>query len=250
MSARVRAMVLATTSNARARAASLRETLANARERRLELGRDRLAPARDHSECAPIQTESSRDQLRACANPARSHVRSTRNPLETNINAAASNVWICVQLVPFDDTIALMLGDQIREARQKKGLNQEDAARLAGVSRKQFWKLETGKGVTLETFRRVVTALEMPVVAFGSVDVLPASIDRARIVETAESAIEALRSLVAVLQAARADVSSDEALAAAAIERAPLTADHPTVKMLHELVDSLATGTSSPARRT
>lgn len=140
-----------------------------------------------------------------------------------------------------------MVGDQVKRARLARGLTQEAAAKLAGVPRKQLWKLENDKLVTIETFRRVVTALEMPVVAFGAVDVLPGGIDTARVLETAEKALEAVRALVAVLHAARprqADRSPDEALAAAAVDRPPLTPDHPTVKMLHELVDQLAAGKS------
>lgn len=141
-----------------------------------------------------------------------------------------------------------MLGDQIREARLRRGLNQEDAAKLARVSRKQFWKLETGKGVTLETFRRVVTALDVPMVSLGNVEVVPGNIDIRRVVQACETAAEALNEVVKLLRVqlpAEAKPSSediDRILSSASKPRPVLTEDHPTVRMLRQIADDLSGG--------
>jgi transcriptional regulator with XRE-family HTH domain len=145
-----------------------------------------------------------------------------------------------------------MIGDQIRRAREARGLSQQAAAELAGVQRKQFSKLENNRGVTFETFRRVVTALEMPVVTLGNVEVLPGNVNPTRIIDIAQSTIDALRTLMQILEAARAitaDKTTDEALARAAKEtRPPITADDPTVRMLHALVDQIAQQKSEPRK--
>lgn len=144
---------------------------------------------------------------------------------------------------PIGATLLAMIGNQIREARLRKKLSQDDAAKLAGVSRKQLWKLETGRGVTLETFRRVVEVLEMPVVTLGAVQVLPREVDVTRVLDATQTAIESLQDLATLIRAAQqtqSERTSDEALsAAAAIQSQPVTGDHPTVKALQQLLDAI-----------
>lgn len=145
-----------------------------------------------------------------------------------------------------------MIGDQVKRARVAKGLSQEAVARLAGVQRKQLWKLESDRGVTLDTFRKVIVALEMPVVTFGDVEVLPGAVDSDRVLDAVETTIDALRNLAQILRAVRsirADTATDEALArAAAVTLPPITAEDPTVRMLHALVDEIARGNRDPNR--
>lgn len=145
-----------------------------------------------------------------------------------------------------------MVGDQIRRARVARGLSQEAAAKLSGVPRKQLSKLENDRGITFETFRRVVTALQIPVVTLGEVEVLSTNVNSTRILDVAQQTVEALRNLMQVLQAAKAitaDTSTDEALARAAEKPPePIAADHPSVRMLHALVDEIARGAAGPKR--
>lgn len=52
------------------------------------------------------------------------------------------------------------LGNQIREIRIRKQMNQEDLAKNANVSLSAVRSLETGKGSSLATLIKVVRALE------------------------------------------------------------------------------------------
>ena len=132
-----------------------------------------------------------------------------------------------------------MIGEQVRQARTRKGLSQEDAAKLVGVPRKQFSKLENDKLVTIETFRRIVTGLEMSVVHLGAVDVVPGPIDTPRLLQTCETAIKSLQEVVAVLRAAgeQTPKADPEAILARAKSPRPrITAAHPTIRKLDQVL--------------
>ena len=139
-----------------------------------------------------------------------------------------------------------MIGEQVRQARTRKGLSQEDAAKLVGVPRKQFSKLENDKLVTIETFRRIVTGLEMSVVHLGAVDVIPGPIDTPRLLQTCETAIQALQELVAVLRAAGEPAAprpdAEAILARAKSPRPRITAAHPTIRKLDQVLKARQNG--------
>ncbi|MEA2489100.1 MAG: helix-turn-helix protein [Acidobacteriota bacterium] len=95
-----------------------------------------------------------------------------------------------------------MIGSQVSSWRRKKGLTQEAAAQLSGVPRKQLWKLENDKIVTIETFRRVVTALEIPLLTLGTTEIVTHDLGLAELRQRAGNAIDALgklRDLIDVL---------------------------------------------------
>lgn len=92
-----------------------------------------------------------------------------------------------------------MIGQQVSAWRRKQGLSQEAAAALAGVPRKQLWKLENDKVVTIETFRRVVTALEIPAVTFGTTEVLSRDVDLETVRAEIATAIASLQQLARLL---------------------------------------------------
>ena len=54
---------------------------------------------------------------------------------------------------------ALSLTKLIRDMRREKKLSQEDLADVAGVHRNTIYRMETGSGVSLSIFERVVDAL-------------------------------------------------------------------------------------------
>ena len=51
------------------------------------------------------------------------------------------------------------IGEQVKTARIRKVLKQEDLAARAGVSKSAVFNLESGKGSTLKTFVSVLNAL-------------------------------------------------------------------------------------------
>jgi transcriptional regulator with XRE-family HTH domain len=140
-----------------------------------------------------------------------------------------------------------VIGDQIRQARLNRGLSQAQAAKLAGVQRKQLSNLENDKGVSLPTLSRVVTALEIEVLALGPVQIVPGVVDAERVLGAAESAVSILQNLIVLLRAAtganarqQIPIDTNAVLAAAAVPRPRLSADDPVLRQLQELVDRLA----------
>ena len=61
----------------------------------------------------------------------------------------------------------LMLGDDIREARIRKGLTQARLAKLAGVSRRHLAALEKGANVSVSILQRVAAVLELEEIQLG-----------------------------------------------------------------------------------
>jgi transcriptional regulator with XRE-family HTH domain len=58
------------------------------------------------------------------------------------------------------DELAQELGERLRGLRIRRGLGQREAAAKAGVSERSLRSLEGGGGSTLETFLRVMKALD------------------------------------------------------------------------------------------
>jgi ribosome-binding protein aMBF1 (putative translation factor) len=69
-------------------------------------------------------------------------------------------------------SLALRVGEQIRDAREAAGLSQRDLAQRMGTSQAAIARLEAGVvGATLTTLQRAATALDL----FISVELRPAS---------------------------------------------------------------------------
>jgi transcriptional regulator with XRE-family HTH domain len=64
-------------------------------------------------------------------------------------------------VLPPEDQCLASLGEFIRAARMKRGINQLQAARDAGVSRKQLILLEKGGNVSVKFLLRVARCLEL-----------------------------------------------------------------------------------------
>ncbi len=60
-----------------------------------------------------------------------------------------------------------MLGDTVREARNKKGLTQAKLAKLAGVSRRHLAALEKGANVSVNILQRVAAVLDLTQIHLG-----------------------------------------------------------------------------------
>lgn len=57
------------------------------------------------------------------------------------------------------------IGRQVREARKKQGVSQEELALMTGLSRRPIYLLESGKGgIQLDNFLTILKALGMRVV--------------------------------------------------------------------------------------
>ncbi|NNE42023.1 MAG: helix-turn-helix transcriptional regulator [Marinicaulis sp.] len=67
------------------------------------------------------------------------------------------------QKIDFDlagpEEVEIALGRRLEEVRLSKNINQTQLAEEAGVSRRTITRLENGKGVSLDTFIRVMRAL-------------------------------------------------------------------------------------------
>jgi transcriptional regulator with XRE-family HTH domain len=60
------------------------------------------------------------------------------------------------KLDPRTEQAAREIGEQIRQARERAELSQEEAAKLAGMTRTNYARIEYGKtNVTLDTLRRI-----------------------------------------------------------------------------------------------
>jgi len=60
--------------------------------------------------------------------------------------------------------LAIMVGEQIRDAREATGLSQRDLAARTGTSQATVVRLEAGRvGATLTTLQRVAAALDLRV---------------------------------------------------------------------------------------
>jgi transcriptional regulator with XRE-family HTH domain len=58
-----------------------------------------------------------------------------------------------------------MLGDELRKARERRGLGQREAARLAGIAPETLGKIERGPGYpTLTTLECLARALRIRVI--------------------------------------------------------------------------------------
>lgn len=58
------------------------------------------------------------------------------------------------------DELQIQLGDQLQALRLSKDLDQLTTAEKAGISEKALRNLETGKGSSIESFLRVLKALD------------------------------------------------------------------------------------------
>src|ERR1700741_3966193 len=70
-----------------------------------------------------------------------------------------------------------MLGDVVRETRNKKGLTQAKLARLAGVSRRHLAALEKGANVSVLVLRKVASVLDLSEIELGGVSLIVSSRD-------------------------------------------------------------------------
>lgn len=60
-----------------------------------------------------------------------------------------------------------MLGEKIKELRQKKGLSQQKLSKLANVPQSTIWYIENGiSSPTLKTLEKLARALKVPVHEF------------------------------------------------------------------------------------
>jgi transcriptional regulator with XRE-family HTH domain len=139
----------------------------------------------------------------------------------------------------------LRLAEQVRDARRRKNLTQEEAARLAGVDRKHYWKLENAKGdVTVETLRRIAIALEIDTLTLGPARVVAIADPRLALMNACKTAVSALHEVMRLVhqppepsEAALAEI--DRILAAASGAPVPLDENHPTIRELAKVVESL-----------
>jgi DNA-binding XRE family transcriptional regulator len=64
----------------------------------------------------------------------------------------------------YDDKMeAFLVGEAIRQTREKKKLTQEQLGELLGVQKAQISKIENGRNITLSTLSRVFRALGVTV---------------------------------------------------------------------------------------
>jgi transcriptional regulator with XRE-family HTH domain len=131
-----------------------------------------------------------------------------------------------------------MFGSQVAAWRQKLGLTQEVAAKMSGVPRKQLWKLENDKIVTIQTFSRIVTALKIPVLTFGETEIVTHDLDLANLRQVTTQAIDALETLRGLI-----DVLSPKGEVRSPLPppaepyRAPISLDDPRIRQILEVAD-------------
>lgn len=58
-----------------------------------------------------------------------------------------------------DDFNTFLIGEAIKEARQKKKLTQEQLGMMVGVKKSQISKIESGRNLTLSTIAKVLHAM-------------------------------------------------------------------------------------------
>jgi transcriptional regulator with XRE-family HTH domain/SOS-response transcriptional repressor LexA len=96
-----------------------------------------------------------------------------------------------------------MLGDIVREARNRKGLTQAHLARLAGVSRRHLAALEKGANVSVLVLRKVAGVLELREIPLGDVSLRTqndgASLNVALLTDTLREARSGTRRVEAIL---------------------------------------------------
>ncbi|HWS71810.1 MAG TPA: helix-turn-helix domain-containing protein [Thermoanaerobaculia bacterium] len=118
-----------------------------------------------------------------------------------------------------------MLGDIVREARNRKGLTQARLARLAGVSRRHLAALEKGANVSVLVLRKVAGVLELREIPLGDVSLRTqgdgSSLNVALLTDTLREARSGTRRVEAILTRAEGIASGETP------EPRPLLADAP-----------------------
>lgn len=106
-----------------------------------------------------------------------------------------------------------MLGDIVREARNRKGLTQARLARLAGVSRRHLAALEKGANVSVLVLRKVAGVLELREIPLGDVSLRTqadgASLNVALLTDTLREARSGTRRVEAILTRAEGIASGE-----------------------------------------
>lgn len=141
-----------------------------------------------------------------------------------------------------------MLHAQVREARIERGLSQVQLAKLANVPRSQLRKFESGGGVTMTTFLRIVAQLpNLHRLTLGPTELQLQNIDFDALRTTLTELISAAAGVLAILPPATTRPPRDEPDASTGATR-----HHPTVterqraEELNTIALALARGAKAP----
>lgn len=141
-----------------------------------------------------------------------------------------------------------MLHEQVREARIARGLSQVKLAQLAKVPRSQLRKFESGEGVHLSTFLKIIGQLpNLETLTLGPTELQLQSVDVERLRTTLTTLIEAAKGVLAVLPSAAPPAEPETASAAGAVRHQPSVTERQRAEELNAIAVALARGEKEPA---
>jgi len=136
-----------------------------------------------------------------------------------------------------------MLHEQVRRARIERGLSQVALAKLAGVPRSQLRKFESGVGITLTTFHKIIAALpNLERLTLGPTELQLQNVDVEALRSTLTELIAAAAGVLAVLQQAAPSAGEQPGAAAGAVLHHPYVTEQQRAEELNSIAVALARG--------
>ena len=143
-----------------------------------------------------------------------------------------------------------MLHEQVRTARIERGLSQVALAKLAGVPRSQLRKFESGVGITLTTFHKIIAALpNLERLTLGATELQLQNVDVDALRSTLTELIAAAAGVLAVLQQAapptREQTGEQPGPAGGAVLHHPHVTEQQRAEELNSIAVALARGANA-----